>query len=141
MISYAYAFVILWLYRYVRLIVNCISSWTFKPVPLPENPTLSSQDVTVIIPTIDGKGHEFEETVRTCLETDPFEVILVTIDENAAGLKELAASIHKSRIRVLSVAKPNKRRQMVRALPEVKTKITVSRTTMLHGPAVLSSGS
>jgi cellulose synthase/poly-beta-1,6-N-acetylglucosamine synthase-like glycosyltransferase len=93
-------------------------------VPIPENPTLTSRDVTVIIPTIDGEGVEFERTVRSCIENVPEEIILVTIDKNFKRLARWAKSV-SSRIRVLSTEKPNKRRQMCRAIPEVRTKITV----------------
>ncbi|KAH0565105.1 hypothetical protein GP486_001505 [Trichoglossum hirsutum] len=113
------------LYRYVRLVVNCVSHWTFKPIPLPEEPTLTSRDVTIIIPTIDGEGADFRQTLRTCLNTDPYEIILVTIDANLKRLTDLAHSVSSSRIRVFSVTHANKRRQMCRALPEVITKITV----------------
>ena len=113
------------LYRYLRLVVNCVSHWTFEPIPLPEEPTLTSKDVTIIIPTIDGEGFDFKQTLRTCLSTDPSEIILVTIDANLERLTSVAASIHSSRIRVISIAHANKRRQMCRALPEVLTKITM----------------
>ena len=108
----------------MRLIVNCISHWTFRPIPLPENPTLSSQDVTIIIPTL-GQSKELQRTLETCLATEPFEIILVTIDANLKRLSELAKSLHSSRIRVFSVAHANKRRQMCRAIPEVTSKITI----------------
>ncbi|KAH0545325.1 hypothetical protein FGG08_000624 [Glutinoglossum americanum] len=125
MLSSAQAFRVLWLYRYVRLIVNCVSHWTFKPIPLPEKPTLTSKDVTIIIPTIDGEGPDFQQTLCTCLSAAPSEIILVTIDANLERLKSTAALIHSSCIRVVSVAHANKRRQMCRVLPEVLTKITL----------------
>ena len=115
-------------YRYVRLIINCISHWTFKPIPLPDEPTLTCDDVTVIIPTIPtakGDEEELRETIRGCLNVDPYEIILVTTDANLKALSQLAATLSVSRIRVLSVTHANKRRQMCRAIPEVKTKITV----------------
>lgn len=113
------------LYRYVRLIVNCISHWTFRPIPLPANPTLSSHDVTVIIPTINGDTPELRETIRTILVTEPLEILLVTIDANVKSLSDMAAETQSKRLRVFSVAHANKRRQMCRAIPEVTTKITI----------------
>jgi hypothetical protein len=115
----------LWLFRNVRLIANCISHWTFRPVPLPENPTYTSQDVTIILPTIAQGGDELETTLKTCLKTEPFELILVTIDANVDHLTKLANRINAKKIRVLSIRQANKRRQMCRAIPEVQTKITV----------------
>ncbi|KAI9765380.1 MAG: hypothetical protein M1840_007460 [Geoglossum simile] len=125
MLSYTQAFITLWLYRYLRLIVNCVSHWTFEPIPLPEEPTLTSKDVTIIIPTIDGESSDFKQMLRTCLSTDPSEIILVTIDAHFKRLMSVAVSIHSSQIRVISIAHANKRRQVCRALPEILTKITM----------------
>lgn len=113
------------LFRYLRLIVNCISHWTFRPIPIPENPTYTSQDVTIILPTISTGGLELEETVRTCLRAEPLEMILVTVDANVENLAKVAASINAKKIRVLSIREANKRRQMCRAIPEVNSKITM----------------
>ncbi|KAI9856421.1 MAG: hypothetical protein M1824_005459 [Vezdaea acicularis] len=128
MVSYLHAFIFLWLYRYVRLIVNCISHWTFKPIPLPEKPSLTPADVTVIIPTIltaQDNGAELRETIRSCLATKPHEIILVTTDAYRKSLSELTRSFHSPCLRVLCVPHANKRRQMCRAIPEVTTEITL----------------
>ncbi|EGE77411.1 polysaccharide synthase Cps1 [Blastomyces dermatitidis ATCC 18188] len=124
---YMLCFKILFLYRYVRLVVNLIAVWTFRPIPPPENPTLTSQDATIIIPTLQGCGDELEETIRTILINEPFQIILVTIDSNRGNAEKMLEKMpaSKARIKLLSIPKPNKRRQMVRAIPEVQTKITV----------------
>ncbi|OAP64132.1 hypothetical protein AYL99_00104 [Fonsecaea erecta] len=116
------------LWRYVRLIVNLWAFWTFKPIPIPENPTLWPSDVTVILPTLDGEGEELEKTIASIMENEPKELILVTIDENLAKAERTmgkmpAAKYH--RIRCMSVKHANKRRQMARAIPEVTTEIIV----------------
>lgn len=113
------------LFRYVRLIVNCISHWTFRPIPIPDNPTYTADDVTIILPTIATGGEELETTLRTCLRSEPREVLLVTVDANVANLTKFAHAIHAKKIRVLSIREANKRRQMCRAIPEVTTSITV----------------
>ncbi|GAB7364633.1 hypothetical protein MBLNU230_g5436t1 [Neophaeotheca triangularis] len=125
MVSWLCIAVFVWLFRYLRLIVNCISHWTFRPIPIPENPTYTSQDVTIILPTISTGGTELEETVRTCLRAEPLEMILVTVDANVENLAKVAASINAKKIRVLSIREANKRRQMCRAIPEVNSKITM----------------
>ncbi|KIW84730.1 hypothetical protein Z517_00118 [Fonsecaea pedrosoi CBS 271.37] len=121
-------FVFYFLWRYVRLIVNLWAFWTFKPIPIPENPTLWPSDVTVILPTLDGEGEELEKTIASIMENEPKELILVTIDENLAKAERTmekmpAAKYH--RIRCMSVKHANKRRQMARAIPEVTTEIIV----------------
>lgn len=113
------------LFRYIRLIINCISHWTFRPIPIPESPTYSPQDVTIILPTIASGGDELETTMKTCLSAEPYELILVTIDANVDNLNKLANKINAKKIRVLSIREANKRRQMCRAIPEVTTRITI----------------
>ncbi|KAF2222570.1 polysaccharide synthase Cps1 [Elsinoe ampelina] len=123
--QYELSAVLLFVFRYFRLVVNLISHWTYKSVPIPENPTYTSEDVTVIIPTIDGEGEELRRTIQTCLITQPAEVMIVTVEANIKKALKLAAEINSKKVRVLDVAKANKRRQMCRAIPEVMTRITI----------------
>ncbi len=115
------------LYRYARLIVNLWAFYTFKPIPIPENPKLTGQDVTVIVPSLDGDGDELVETIRTILDNEPFELLLVTITANRAKAEKMLERMpaYNSRIRLFTIKHPNKRRQMTRAIPEVRTKITI----------------
>ncbi|KAF3920693.1 hypothetical protein ABW21_db0209047 [Orbilia brochopaga] len=113
------------LYRYVRLIVNCIASWTFRPIPIPEKPTYTPDDATLVIPTIDGEGEDFKETLQRCLDTGLKEIIIVTIKRHQQRLEDVASKLHPNRIRVFAIRKANKRKQMVKAIPEVKTKLLI----------------
>lgn len=123
--SYGCAALLLFVFRYLRLVVNLVSHWTYRSVPVPDSPSYTSKDVTVIIPTIEGDGESLRRTIRTCLATDPAEIIVVTVDANAKRALSMATQVSFNKIRVLSVAKANKRRQMCRAIPEVMTKITI----------------
>ncbi|EMF13967.1 glycosyltransferase family 2 protein [Sphaerulina musiva SO2202] len=127
MVSWYYVAVFAWyvLFRYIRLIVNCISHWTFKPVPIAENPSYTSQDVTIILPTIATGGDSLRDTISTCLKSEPYELLLVTIDANSEALTKMANEINAKKIRVLSIREANKRRQMCRGIPEVVTRITI----------------
>ena len=113
------------LYRYIRLVVNCFSHWTFRPIPLPNEPTLGAADVTIIIPTLEGDSESLRETVRSCLATEPYEILLVTTDAHRKRLSDLVQALFTTRLRTFSVPQANKRRQMCRAIPEVRTKITI----------------
>lgn len=86
---------------------------------------MTSQDVTVIIPSIEGAGDEIRETIRTILATEPFEILLVTVDANLERARAMVQSMGTKKIKVHSVTFPNKRRQMVCAIPEVQTDVTV----------------
>jgi len=126
------------IFRYLRLFVNTIAYWTFRPIPIPDEPLYTPQDVTIIIPTLDGEGEALRETIRTCLANDPFEIILVTLDKNVQKASQMAEQLSK-RIRVLSVGRANKRRQMCRAIPEVTTDIIVfADDDVIWGPKVLT---
>ncbi|KAK3710434.1 Type 2 glycosyltransferase [Vermiconidia calcicola] len=125
MFSWLCIAVLAWLFRYLRLVVNCISHWTFRPIPIPENPSYNPQDVTIILPTIATGGEELKDTLRTCLRSEPYEILLVTVDANADALNKIANAINAKKIRVLSIREANKRRQMCRAIPEVNTSITM----------------
>ncbi|KAK4992845.1 hypothetical protein LTR66_006164 [Elasticomyces elasticus] len=125
MVSWLVLAVALFVVRYLRHLVNWISHLTFRPIPPPRVPTYFSEDVTGIIPTIDGDGHELLETIRSMLKCRLHEVILVTIDANVKRALKTAQTFRGASIRVLSVREPNKRRQMCRAIGEVQTKITV----------------
>lgn len=86
---------------------------------------MTSQDVTVVIPSIEGDGNVLFDTIRSILATEPCEVILVTIEANLARAQSMVKLMGTSKVRIRSVTHPNKRRQMVRALPEITTDITV----------------
>lgn len=125
------------LYRYLRLIINCISHWTFRPIPVPKEPLYASDDVTVIIPTLDGDPECLREMIPTLLSTRPVEIILVTVDSNYKSAKQLVEHIGSKYIRVLSVPRANKRLQLCRAIPEVSTEITVLADDDVLWPSML----
>ena len=113
------------LYRYLRLVINLYAFCRLRPIPIPENPRLTSKDVTVVIPSIEGAGEELWDTIQSILVTEPYEIILVTVEAHEPRAKLMVKNMGTSKVRVCCVAHPNKRRQMVRAIPEVKTDITI----------------
>ena len=103
-----------------------MARWSLRPIPIPENPKLTSRDVTVVIPSLcDNDDSSLLETIRSILVTGPYEIILVTINQNVERARMMVKGLESSKIQVLSVTQPNKRRQMVRALPEIRTDVTI----------------
>ncbi|KAI9733370.1 MAG: hypothetical protein M1834_003454 [Cirrosporium novae-zelandiae] len=119
-------FTIIWLYRYIRFVVNCLSSWTFKPYPLPEKPTYFPEDVTIIIPTTGRVEDDWRlhECIISCLRTKPWAIMIVTVNIERERLARLVKAID-SQIQVLSIGYANKRHQLCHAIPKVRTRITV----------------
>jgi cellulose synthase/poly-beta-1,6-N-acetylglucosamine synthase-like glycosyltransferase len=112
-------------YRYLWYLIRIAASVTYRPVPLPENPTyIAEEDVTIIVPTIDA-GEEFKEAARSWLVGKPKEIIIVTEDKMLGPLQELANAVDPRRIRVITVPYANKRLQMVKGIKEVTTDIIV----------------
>ncbi|KAI4171380.1 MAG: hypothetical protein LQ343_004336 [Gyalolechia ehrenbergii] len=130
-------FVSLFLYRYLRLAVNLLAFCMHRPIPLPENPRLTSQNVTVVIPSLQGDGGELWTTIQSILATEPYEIILVTVGAQEQRAKKVAKELNLSRVRIYSVSQPNKRRQMVRAIPEIRTEVTIFADDDVTWPSTL----
>ncbi|KAG4419336.1 hypothetical protein IFR04_007484 [Cadophora malorum] len=126
LITYPISFIALLLYRYVRLIVNCASSWTFRSIPPPDNPTYTPDDVTYVIPTIcrEDQHDDFRLCLRSCLTTKPHEILVSTIESDLLRITELAHSIDL-RIQVIAANFANKRQQIYEAIPRITTSITI----------------
>jgi cellulose synthase/poly-beta-1,6-N-acetylglucosamine synthase-like glycosyltransferase len=119
-------FLAAFLFRYIRLWINLAANWTYTPIQPVDEPTITSEDVTVIIPTVAEDIQQLKETVQTAYRLEPFELLLVTPDSRVKRLYHMVEEMGcPKKIQVLSVSQANKRRQLSRAIPEVQTKITL----------------
>ncbi|RDW87811.1 glycosyltransferase family 2 protein [Coleophoma crateriformis] len=125
LIGWEWVWVIMWAHRYVRLVVNCISHWTYKTVPIPESPSYESKDVTVIIPTIHNDFAELTDSLQSILACRPYELLLVTTTDKYDGLMKFVKTLEAPNVRVFQVPIANKRIQVCEAIPLVKTEITI----------------
>jgi len=124
--SWFWIFVALFLFRYVRLWVNLAANWLYRPIQPPDEPTITSKDMTVIIPTVAEDIQQLKETVQTAYGLEPYELLLVTPEARIKRLCQMVEELgYPKKIQVLSVSQANKRRQLSRAIPEVQTKITL----------------
>jgi cellulose synthase/poly-beta-1,6-N-acetylglucosamine synthase-like glycosyltransferase len=112
--------------RYTRLLVGIYANLTVKPFPVAATPSFPPQDVTVVIPTTFKTPDELAQCIA-CIQASnaPKEVFVVTGDGNVAAALALVAANNFSNVKVLGVAKLNKRTQLLTALSEVTTPITV----------------
>lgn len=112
-------------YRYLWYLIRLAASATYRPVPLPDNPTyVASEDVTIIVPTIDA-GDEFKDAARSWLVGNPKEVLIITEEKMLGPLQDLANQVDPERIRVLTVPFANKRLQMSHGIKNTTTDIIV----------------
>lgn len=134
-------FIILFVWRYLRLIVHMISFWLYKPIPTPANPTIHRSDCTVIIPIADPDPEDlkFKECLRTVLANNPARVIVTTVGrDNLALCRQICAPINAAngnKIQVIQQGRGNKRVQVCHAMPHVKTKIVVGVDSTVFWPS------
>jgi len=112
-------------YRYLWFFIRIAAAFTYRAIPLPENPTyVADEDVTIIVPTIDA-GEEFKEAAHSWLAGKPKEILIVTEEKMREPLQALADSVDPARIRVLTVPYANKRLQMAHGIRHTRTDIIV----------------
>ncbi|KAK0732388.1 hypothetical protein B0T21DRAFT_412567 [Apiosordaria backusii] len=126
-----YWFIILATWRYARFILNCIGWLLYKPAPLPKNPTYTpNRDVTVVLPTIDPTGVDFQECISTCAQNEPHQIIVITAGDELLVKTEKAVDYYikhypKTKFTVGRALIASKRAQVAVAVPLVQTAITV----------------
>jgi cellulose synthase/poly-beta-1,6-N-acetylglucosamine synthase-like glycosyltransferase len=112
-------------HRYLRYIVNTISHWCYRSIAIPSNPSFTSKDVTVIIPTIHNNFEELRESLQSILACQPYELLLVTTGDKYQKLAGFVKTLEVSNIRLFQVPIANKRIQVCEAIPEVKTNFII----------------
>ncbi|KAH7320011.1 nucleotide-diphospho-sugar transferase [Stachybotrys elegans] len=133
---WVYVFWGLWIHRYLRLVVHCVSHWSYRSKPLPIKPKFTSKDVTVVIPTIHNAFEELRPSLQSILNCEPAELILVTTHDKRKELDQLAGTLGP-RVRVLDTPIANKRLQVCEALPTVLTPITIMADDDVTWPSTL----
>lgn len=97
----------------------------YRSIPKPAKPTLSSADVTVIVPTIENDVEELRAPLTSILACDPSKLILVTTFDRYEKLEAFAKSLKDFRVKVYHSRIANKRLQLREAIPKVKTSLTI----------------
>ncbi|KAL2174203.1 glycosyltransferase family 2 protein [Thermothelomyces heterothallicus CBS 202.75] len=128
--SHLYWFFALFVWRYLRFLVNLAAFWLYTPAPRPVKPTYTPPDVTVILPTIDPQGENFLETLKSCADNGPAKIIVVTAgDELFSKASALVGTFTSAYPDVEFVVDrtqvASKRAQVALAAPQVETDITV----------------
>ncbi len=99
----------------------------YKPLrPRKHAKYIASRDVTIVVPTIDA-GEEIQLAIRSWLKCNPFQIIFVTVPKAKPAIVEMVSQFDPTlkRIRVITIARPNKRNQMTAGINHTKTDILV----------------
>lgn len=97
-----------------------------KPIPPPSDPKVKPDDVTVIIPCLDY-NEKLARTITSIIANCPRKIILVTIATNRDKLEEMMRKVNSGsvEIKVETVQKPSKRKQMAAGIRLVETDLIV----------------
>ncbi|KAK7548688.1 hypothetical protein JOL62DRAFT_500983 [Phyllosticta paracitricarpa] len=117
---WASSFVALFVFRYVRTIVNTIAYFRLKPILPVENPTYKNKDVTVIIPTVEPTADTFKECLERVIANAPAQILIATVGkphvDAARALSDQLNTENKTKVVVISIDKPSKREQIQAAV-------------------------
>ncbi len=98
--------------------------WT-NPAQAPQNPIITPADVTVIIPTVCNWDKENIDCIYSILANKPARIIVSVVGyKKRLQAIRICDEIHP-RIQVVSVDEANKRTQLLKAVEDVRTEITV----------------
>ncbi|KAK4231637.1 nucleotide-diphospho-sugar transferase [Podospora fimiseda] len=127
--DYTWWFAVWFTWRYLRFFVSIFGWLIYKPAPYPLNPQYRPEDVTVILPTIDPTGEDFQECLRSICLNDPFAVFVVTAGPHQAATEEAVEPFAREFPHIsLTVSRANimnKRAQVAVAIPQVRTRFTI----------------
>ncbi|CAO1601872.1 hypothetical protein XANCAGTX0491_005510 [Xanthoria calcicola] len=122
--SYLIVFIGLFLWRYLRLVVNLCAVWTYGSIPLPATPSYSNADVTVVISTL-ADSEDFRRCLLTISACRPAAIIVVTPGKRTKYVRQLCHELGLHHVQTIGTQKANKRLQMIEGLKAVGTAITV----------------
>jgi cellulose synthase/poly-beta-1,6-N-acetylglucosamine synthase-like glycosyltransferase len=128
------AFLYLFIFKFFKVIVHTISYHTYRPTPIPHEPSLTSLDCTVIIPTVGDMDSEFIETVESILTCNPADLIISTVGAEKLQLATRVCAKIDPNIICIAIDRPNKRNQFMAAVSRVNTVITVSADDHIFWP-------
>lgn len=111
------------LWRYTRLIVNIIASWTVRPIRPARIPSYTTKDVSVVIATL-GTNEDFSRCILSINACSPKAIVVVTPQKNVARIKNTCNELGLFEVTVLGSKKANKRLQMIQGLKSSTTAIT-----------------
>ncbi|PNS19332.1 Chitin synthase 3 [Sphaceloma murrayae] len=117
-------FLVLWLFRYFRLLVNIAAFFRFSGRFAPKNPRYTARDVTFLMPTTFSDPEEVIKCLLGIQKCGPAAIIIVTSLALQDRVKARCANAGVVNVQVFGVSRLNKRRQMLVGLAHVKTDIT-----------------
>lgn len=106
--------------------MNTIAYLRYKSIPPPEDPEHSSEDVTIVLPTICDDCDQLQQSIESFIACKPYEILVVTTPDNRyEWICRLTESFKAQNIHVSRASFANKRLQICGAIEQIKTKFTI----------------
>lgn len=139
-ISFCIAFV----FRYYRLGVDIVKYLTYRPSPIPAQPSYTSRDVSVLLPTIQNNQALIDCARSICVNNPAYLFVIAAgqelRNELDNSLEYLRNEFPTVNIQLPSTDTLNKRRQIDSVIPLIQTRLTcMVDATVIWGPRFLNS--
>ena len=108
----------LFCFRYSKLFINLEAFLRYEPIAVPNSPTYTRRDVTVIVPTVEPYGRDFEECIQSVQANNPARVIIVTAGDGNDKRAVESVGIY-SNTQIKNCNYQDKRQQVCAGLEEV----------------------
>ncbi len=142
-IRYLHAFLALFLFRYVRVIISIYGNAKYRATPIPDNPSYDASNVTVVIATAGILSDNLHSVVHSILRHPIRKFVLATAGNAAKGQRESFQVLFKDpRIDFIHCDEVNRRKQIALAMEKVKTSLVLiqdDRTSWPARPTLLPS--
>lgn len=135
--EWSYLFMLMLILRYNRLLFHILAYlFWYRASPVPEHPTVTSEHVHVIIPTVDPENESFLRCIMSVMSHKPAYITVVTANEDIsqrarAILAHLMTSSNGTLIRVETGPMANKRHQVTHVLNALARDIDSNRNTIV----------
>lgn len=118
--SYQLRFLVLFVLRYARFVLNCVARARYRPCDRPQIPRYRSNNVVCYIPSLDcTPAAEFERTVRCAVQTGCRTVYVSTVESAAPHARAVCGALGVNVSVLAAMRTPNKREQMCAALQQI----------------------
>ncbi|KAI0017128.1 nucleotide-diphospho-sugar transferase [Xylariomycetidae sp. FL0641] len=123
-------FLSLFIFRYLRLVINIVGYFLYRPTPVSKEPKYSPADCTIVIPTVEPEGPDFTECCHSVLSNRPGALLIVTVTDAKLQIAErtvnpMRAEFPATTISVTQISIANKRHQVAAGMRLVKTAFAV----------------
>ena len=107
--------------KYFLTVVHIFANWRYKPIPIPKEPAIVPEDVSVIIPTYRANLQDLRKTIMCHLRNGCRHIYIAATVEEYNSIKDMTTSLQypSAVIEVFASDRPSKRQQVRKAVESI----------------------